>query len=146
MRRGWRVAPNRSAGYQFLERVCRPWLCWGDAFSRPRELAIRRAAPECSEWVAFQERCWWSSNSVTNSGLTRGGCQPPFAWRNTTATSGLRELTIRHAVPERNYDTFWLCARSVTVHYKEEGFCRVTDSQRLLLYGETLLLRLHRED
>ena len=34
----------------------------------------------------------------------------------------------------------------VTVHYREEGFCRVTDSQRLLLYGETLLIRLHRED
>jgi len=34
----------------------------------------------------------------------------------------------------------------VMVHYKEEGFSRVTDSQRLLLYGETLLVRLNLED
>ena len=35
---------------------------------------------------------------------------------------------------------------SVTVHNREEGFWRVTDSQRLLLYGETLPIRVHRED
>jgi len=34
---------------------------------------------------------------------------------------------------------------SVTVHCREGGFWRVTDSQRLLLYRETPLIRLHRD-
>ena len=34
----------------------------------------------------------------------------------------------------------------VTVHYREEGFWRVTDSQRLLLYGETLFITFNTEE